>query len=316
MLVHIARRLLLVVPVLFAASVLAFGLSVLGSPAGGSGAAGTGTGPVTSPGTAPDTASGVPLTDGERARLYLDRPVAQRYWLWLTGIGGRGDIGLLRGRWGPSTAPGRDIGGEFAERVGITLKLMLVAVFQGFGLAILSGVLGALARSRLLDRAFTLLGLLALSTPVFWLAELLGETAGGPGSVLLPALVLTLPGYAVTLRYQRTALRAVLDSRHVRLARAKGVRYWTVVWRHALPAALIPVAKSARWVLTGAFSGVVLVEAVFGWRGLGGFLVESVKGGDAYAVAGWLVLAATAVAVTSLVVDLWYVTLDPLVRYE
>jgi len=338
---YVARRLLLAVPILITASMLAFALVDLSGD------------PIadlilrlqqtTADGTVPQA-----TIDAERERLYLDRSMPERYWLWLTGIGGHGDIGLLQGKWGPSVrAEGHDIGGEIGARFLVTFRLVLIAVMMAIGLAIITGVISAVRQYRKTDYILTFVGFLALAMPTFWLAAFIKETgiwanqrvgatlfytigATSPdtrdftlgqnigdvvGHLILPTLALMLTGYAAASRYQRSAMLDVLNSDYIRLARAKGLRNSVVMRRHALRTALIPVATFAPLAIAGAFSGVVIVEFIFNWRGLGTYLLESIVNNDSYAVMGWLVLAGSLVVAANLVADLLYAALDPRIRY-
>ncbi|MEV0650212.1 ABC transporter permease [Phytomonospora sp. NPDC050363] len=338
---YVARRLLLAIPILITASMLAFTLVDLSGD------------PIadlilrlqqsTADGSVPQA-----TIDAERERLYLDRSMPERYWLWLTGIGGNGDIGLLQGEWGPSVrAENHDIGGEIGSRFLVTFRLVLIAVFMAIGLAIVTGVISAVRQYRKTDYVLTFVGFLALAMPTFWLAALIKETgiwvnkrvgstlfytigATSPdtrdlsfaenagdvaGHLILPTLALMLTGYAAASRYQRSAMLDVLNSDYIRLARAKGLRNGVVMRRHALRTALIPIATFAPLAIAGAFSGVVIVEFIFNWRGLGTYLLESIVNNDSYAVMGWLVLAGTLVVCANLVADLLYAALDPRIRY-
>jgi peptide/nickel transport system permease protein len=158
-----ARRVLAAIPVLLAASVVCFVLI---------------------------DSSGDPLADlrlaipppepeviaAEETRLYLDRSAPERYWLWVTGVGGRGDIGLLQGRFGPSVrGPGFDIGSEVRDRFVVTLRLVVIALVVALGVAILSGVISAVKQYSTVDYTLTFAGFLALAMPTFWLAALIKE---------------------------------------------------------------------------------------------------------------------------------------------
>lgn len=336
MLAYTVRRLLGTIPLLLAASILTFLLVDL---------------------------SGDPLADlrvqqppvpeevikAEEERLYLDRSLPERYVLWLTGIGGNGDIGLLRGKFGPSVqGVDYDIGHALAERLGSTLRLVTAALLLALGLAILTGVISALRQYSMIDYTLTLIGFLALAMPTFWLGALIKEagvwinqhtgytifyTVGATsadtrgfttgqlivdhlGHLVLPTLTLMLTGYAAWSRYQRTSMLDVLNSDYVRLARAKGLPNRVVLRRHALRTALIPLTTVVAVTVAGTVDGVILIETVFQWRGLGDFFVEAIKRNDSYALMGWLMLSGTVVIIANLIADLLYGVLDPRIRYE
>jgi peptide/nickel transport system permease protein len=133
--------------------------------------------------------------------------------------------------------------------------------------------------------------------------------------LFLPTLALMLTGYAQLSRYQRASMLEVLNSDYVRLARAKGLRNRTVIRRHALRTALIPLTTLSLLLIAGTIDGAILIERVFQWRGLGEFLVDSIARRDSFAVMGWLMLSGTIVVVANLLADIAYAYLDPRIRY-
>ncbi len=340
MLVYTLRRLVAAIPVLIAASLFTFLLVDL---------------------------SGDPLAelyvqippvpqstiDAERAKLYLDRNVAERYVLWLTGWGeNRGDIGILQGKFGPGKGSS-DVGGDIAERFFITFRLVAIATVLSFLVAIVTGVVSAIKQYSLLDHVLTFLAFLGLAMPIFWLAALIknlgvwfndnvakplfGENAFyvvGANSptyhlmepmekvintaqhLALPTLALVLNGYAFISRFQRTSMLEVLNSDYVRLARAKGLRNRVVMRRHALRNALIPVVTLGALAVVGALTGAVITETIFRWRGLGTYLVGAIRDIDVYPVMGVVLLSGVLVVVFNLIADLLYAVLDPRIRYE
>jgi peptide/nickel transport system permease protein len=280
--------------------------------------------------------------------LYLDRSIFERYWLWLTGIGGNGDVGLLQGKFGPSVFPSRDIGEELLSRSWVTFRLVFAAMILAVLLAIVAGVLSAVKQYSRIDYTFTFFGFLALSIPLFWFAILLknagvkineimgsqvfftiGEASPDTrgfttweritdiaGHMILPTLSLMLLNYAAWSRYLRGSMLEVLNSDYVRLARAKGLRQRQVMTRHALRTALIPLTTQTAIDIGGIIGGAVITETVFQWRGLGRLLLESVTQRDVFAVTGWLLLAGSFVIIFNLIADLLYAVLDPRIRYE
>ena len=275
-----------------------------------------------------------------RERLYLDRPVAERYWLWLTGLGhDHGDIGVLQGKWGPSVRD-LDIGAEIGERSLASVRLLSCAIALLLLVGVTIGVVSAVRRHTLLDGVSTMVGYVALALPTFWVAAFakdaaiwvnerlghryfytIGESsprglglADVAGHLALPTLVLVLSGYAAVSRLQRAATIEVLESDYVRLARAKGLRSRVVLRRHALRTSLIPTAGLAALIVAAAIAGAVIVEEVFRWRGLGAFLVDSVEAGDAYAVMAFVLLSGAIVVVTNIAADLAVAVLDPRTR--
>lgn len=336
MLVYTARRLLAAIPVLIAASIFCFLLiDISGDPLAR----------LRFLEPPPEEA----VIAAEEARLYLDRSMPERYWLWLTGFGGNGDIGLLRGEFGPSSrGTAFDIGAEIGSRLLITLRLVVIALMLAVGAAILAGVISAVKQYSAIDYTLTFIGFLALAMPTFWLAALIKEagvwtnqqvgaqifyTIGArsadtrgfstweritdaAGHMVLPTLALMLTAFAALSRYQRASMLEVLNSDYVRLARAKGLRNKVVMRRHALRTALIPLTTLSLLLVAGTIDGAILIETVFQWRGLGTFFVESVRNNDSYAVMGWLMLSGIIVITANLIADILYGLLDPRIRYE
>jgi peptide/nickel transport system permease protein len=273
-------------------------------------------------------------------RLHWDEPLVERYWIWLTG--------LFRGDFGPSVNPGRDLGADMWTRFGVTLRLITAAIVLALILAVVVGVISAIRQYSKLDYTTTFLGFLFLAMPAFWLAVLLkeagiwvNEQAGATifytigehspflevdtawnrftdtvGHMILPTISLALINFASWSRYQRGSMLEVLNSDYIRLARAKGLRPRSVLIKHALRTALIPLVTISAIDVAQIMGGAVLTETVFQWHGFGEFLVRSINAVDVYGVLAWLLLAGTVVIVFNLVADLLYAVLDPRIRYD
>jgi peptide/nickel transport system permease protein len=281
--------------------------------------------------------------DAVRDDLYLDRPLAERYWLWLTGIGDtNGDIGLLQGEWGPSPR-GLDLGAELGDRLLVTLRLVGGALAVALGLALVTGSIAARRHGTRLDGAISAVGTLGIALPTFWLAALLkeggvwlnervgarvfftvGETSADydslslperlgdiAGHLVLPATALVIGAHAVLYRHHRAAMIEVLGSDHVRTATAKGLSPGQVLRRHVLRNALIPVTTVMALLVAGAFAGAVVIEKTFRWRGMGTFLLEAVGASDQFGILAFLVVATVATIAAGLVADVLYAALDP-----
>lgn len=344
MLVYIVRRLLAAIPVLLAASIFVFLLvDISGDPVAEL--------------IFQAEATGEPLTPEAQAaveeRLYYDKSIPERYLAWLTGVGGRGDIGLIRGEFGPSVrGTPFDIGADIGSRLLTTLRLVGLATLLGILLGIITGVISAIRQYSKTDHAITFFGFLALAMPVFWFGVLIKQvgiwfndltddlfgirplaTVGSQsavtegytawqtftdiaGHLALPTITLALLGYAVISRFQRASMLEVLNSDYVRLARAKGLRNRVVMRKHALRTALIPVLTLVTLGIAGSVDGAVLTETVFQWQGMGRYFVESLNRTDTFAVMGFLMLSGALVVVANLIADLLYAVLDPRIRYE
>ena len=274
----------------------------------------------------------------EAQRLHLDEPLLARYWNWLTGV--------IHGDFGPSVQSTQVIGPELAERFLVTFRLIAVAMLLAVVLAVVVGAISAVKQYSGTDYTFTFFGFLFLAMPSFWFAILLKEAGisfnntvgkqvlftigdssvyveGGTwaavtdivGHMILPTISLALLSFAAWSRFQRASMLEVLNSDYVRLARAKGLRRGTVMTRHALRTALIPLVTVTALDLGVIISGAIVTETVYQWRGAGSFLLESVARDDVYAVAGWMLIATTFVILFNLAADLLYAVLDPRIRY-
>jgi peptide/nickel transport system permease protein len=273
-------------------------------------------------------------------RLHMDKPLLERYWVWLTG--------LFHGDFGPSVNPGRDLGTDMIHRFGVTARLIIAAMIIALVFAVIVGALSAIRQYSRLDYTATFFGFLFLAMPAFWIAVLLKEagiwfnesvghtvfyTIGDSsvyldvdtpwnrlvdvaGHMILPTISLSLITYASWSRYQRSSMLEVLNSDYVRLARAKGLRRRQVLVRHILRTALIPLTTITAIDVASILGGAVITETVFQWHGFGEFLVRSINEVDVYGVLAWLLLSATVVILFNLVADLLYAVLDPRIRYD
>jgi peptide/nickel transport system permease protein len=273
------------------------------------------------------------------AQLHLNEPLVNRYWGWFTG--------LLHGSFGYSYT-GQPVGPQIAQRLLVTVKLVVPAVILSVLLGVIVGVVSAVRQYKPVDHASTGLAYLFFSTPVFVLALLLkdflavdvnravghtilftvGESTPGINGTwnvfvdevqhaVLPVITLTLVTYATWSRFQRAAMLDVLNADYIRLARAKGLSPRRVLFVHALRNALIPVVTVVAIDFAALIGGALVTEIVFSWDGMGQYLYNALTGAespDVYAVAGWLMVAGTAVVVFNILADLVYGLLDPRIR--
>lgn len=274
----------------------------------------------------------------EEVRLGLDQPIPIRYVRWLSGV--------VQGDFGPSVMPNQNIGNELGPRILVTLRLVVSAIVLAAVMALIAGTFAALYRNRVADHVISTSAFILIALPSFWLAVLLKQggivinkasnsrvfyTVGDisipapteffpliinmAGHLILPTIVLTLIHFASWSRYQRTAVVDVLSSDHVRFAVLRGLTRRRIVTSHVIRPSLIPIVTVIALDLPALFSGVVITETVFVWRGMGGFLLESIANRDANAVMAWLLIAAFAVVLFNLLADVAYAVIDPRVRY-
>ncbi|QXJ26903.1 ABC transporter permease [Actinomadura graeca] len=281
------------------------------------------------------------VIDAQLTRFNLnDRtPLAVRYGTWVAGLA-HGDLG--------HTWQGERVADELWRRVGVSLRLVSLGAVLGGVLGVLAGAYAAVRRGRTADRLITLLSYLLLAVPVFVLAVLLqivacrtndvtglrvfewvGETTpgasegpfgalGGLGDrarhLLLPTATIALVQLALYSRYQRSMMLDVLHADFVRTAQAKGLRRRDALLRHGLRTALIPMTTYFAYTSGLLLLGGVFTEKIFGWHGMGEWLVDSVTRGDVNVVAAVNCLAAVAVLLAGLASDVLYGILDPRVR--
>lgn len=263
-----------------------------------------------------------------REGLGLDRPVPVQYAEWA----GRAALGDL----GRSIQYDVPVAGLIVSRLSVTLPLTLMAAALMVAAAIPLGVFAATRHRRWGDYAAMTLSQLGIAVPGFWAGLLLillfsvklgwfqagGFDGWGQGvghalkSLLLPAVALGLFQFAVLARTTRSALLEVLREEYVKTARAKGVAERTVIFRHALKNAMIPILTVAGVQLGQLMAGSIILESVFYLPGLGRLALGAISARDLPVVQGVVLFVASAIVVINAAVDMLYGVLDPRIRYE
>jgi ABC-type dipeptide/oligopeptide/nickel transport system permease component len=255
-----------------------------------------------------------------RAELGLDQPLPLQFVDYLTK--------LVQGDFGVSIHSHAPISGLLAERIPATARLALLSLAIALAIGLPLGIIAALKHRRWPDRVATLSALTLSAMPHFWLGPLLmlvfalwlgwlpvsGMDNGA--SILLPALTLASGLAAILTRMTRASLLEVLNEDFVRTARAKGLPEWTVILRHALKAALLPVVTVIGLQLGSLLAGAVITETVFGWEGVGRLLVESIEKRDYPVTQACVLVIALTYVLVNLLTDLAYARLDPRVRFS
>ncbi len=248
----------------------------------------------------------------------LDRPMWLQFlhYVW----------GVLHGDFGRSLRDGAPVLPMVLERVPTTLAITVPAFLLSLGLGVPAGVLAALKRNTLADRAIMTLAVAGFTVPSFVLALMLvlvfavklGLLPSGGNDAwygaILPVATLGLGGAAVLARFTRSAMVEVLGQPYIRTASAKGLLWRVVVRHHAVPNAAIPVVTLIGFMVGGLLAGAVVTESVFSWPGLGRLTVISVAGRDLPVVQCILLLVAGTMVLSNLTVDLLYGWLDPRLR--
>ncbi|HEY2763006.1 MAG TPA: ABC transporter permease [Pseudonocardiaceae bacterium] len=272
----------------------------------------------------------------KRAELRLDEPIPLRFVSWMDGVV-HGDFG--------STITGQPITDDLGRRVGVSLRLFALGTVVGIVLGVLIGVASAIRQYRASDYAATVFSFLVLSTPVFLIGTLLkfgglqlnqssgttvlyftGEvTPGFEGSwpaalldrlahLVLPTLAIALSQIALYSRYQRSAMLDVLGSDFLRTAQAKGLTRRKALFTHGLRTALIPMATLFGFGFGLLITGGVFTERIFGWYGMGDWLVYGINRNDTNIVATVTLFIAVMVLVSGWLSDVLYAALDPRIR--
>ena len=310
---HLAGRLLQVIPTILLVSLLVFALQQLmpGDPA------------VVLAGEE----RGDPVVLAQiRSELWLDRSIPIQYLHWVGGV--------LHGDLGFSWRIRQPVASLVAEKLPVTLQLGAMAFAFALLIGVPMGILSAAQRNRPLDYVANLIGLAGLSTPNFWLGIMLillvsvhlgwlppsgyvplaEDWRQSLATTIMPAFVLGNSIAAILMRHTRSAMLTALDQDYVRTARAKGLREWRVVLRHAFRNALVPVVTLGALELGTLLSGAVLTEQVFSIPGFGKLVVDAVFNRDYPVVQGVVLVTAALFILLNLFADVLYVVINPRLR--
>jgi ABC-type dipeptide/oligopeptide/nickel transport system permease component len=253
--------------------------------------------------------------EAKRRELGLDRPLAARYLAWW------GDA--LRLDLGSSYTSRRPVAALLGERLAASATLATLALGLSVAIALPLGVLAAVWRGSWLDSVVRLLTLLGASLPGFWLAllamwlfaaELRWLPALGsftPRGIVLPAAILTVRSVGLLVRLMRATTLDALAAEYVAVARSKGLRERSVVFRHVVPNALMPVLTLIGLDFAALLANAAVIEWVFAWPGIGRLGVDAAIAGDAPVVMGFVLVVSLVVVLTNMVVDVGYGLVDP-----
>jgi len=261
-----------------------------------------------------------------REELELDRPATERFGDWITSS--------VQGDLGRSTVSQEPVTAELGPRLRNTLLLAIVTIVAGITLSLICGIVAALTRDRLPDVLISVLSLICISVPEFVLATALVllfsitwpifpaivvADVNAPLSELLPSIwlpviALTCMLSAYVIRMLRTSLIDVMASEHVTMAQLKGLPTRRIVLRHALPSALAPTINVVAVIIAWLIGGVVVVETIFNYPGIGAYAVQAVQNRDLPVLQALALLGAVTYVVTSLLADLAALALDPRLR--
>jgi peptide/nickel transport system permease protein/oligopeptide transport system permease protein len=254
-----------------------------------------------------------------RHQLGLDQPI----WIQYVDFVGR----LLHGDLGVSAHTNAPVLEEIGSRLPYTIELAVLATLVATILGIAAGVIAAMRRNSWVDLGISAASVFGISMPVFWLGLMLiivfsiqlhllpAAGAEDPRGVILPALTLSLFSVALIARQTRSAMLEVLGLDYVRTARAKGLSWRTVVLKHALRNALLPVITVIGLQFGALLGQAVVTETVFSWPGVGRLLIDSIFFRDYPMVQGIVLMFSVIFIVLNLITDLLYAYVDPRIRY-
>lgn len=299
---YVFKRILQLIPSLIAVSFIVFFLmSFSGDPA--------------------STIASVDATEEEieliREQLGLNDPLIVRYANYMKDVL-RGDLGV--------GLTGKSVWEEFSARMPYTIALALAAMVFLIVTSIPLGIIAALKRSTWIDTLTSGFSILELSIPNFWLGMMLIlffgvhldilpiSGAETPDAIILPAICAGVSHAALLTRTTRTSMLDSLSADFLRTARAKGVPERTVVLKHAMGNAMIPIITIVGNQLSILFAGTVAVETVFAWPGIGYHIVSSIRGNDFTMVTGCVLLTTVFVALILLGIDILYAFVDPRIK--
>ena len=309
----IGRRLLYLLPVLLAVTLLTFLISSL------------------LPGDLAYTILGDQATPEKvaalRAQLGLDLPIWQRYGIWLWGV--------LHGDLGRSFRTGETVLAAVTDRLPVSLELMVIVVLAALLIAIPLGVLCAVKSGSALDRFFTGLAFGKLSLPSFMVAILLiylfavelnwlpatgwvpfaEDPVGNLRSFILPALTLAFAEWPVLMRVLRSDMIATLQEDYIAMAKAKGLRPARILLVHALKPSSLTLVTVAGINIGRLIGGALIVETIFALPGIGRLLVGAIYARDFIILQGVVLFVATGFVMVNFIVDMLYAVLDPRIRH-
>ncbi len=256
--------------------------------------------------------------DQIRKALGLDKPLWQQYLLFI------GD--MLTGDMGVSFRNQQPVLQLIMERMGATLTLAFAGIFVAVLIAFPVGILSAVKRGSFMDMFGRIFSLIGISFPNFWLAIMLilifavnlqwlpASGYNGFEYLILPAISLGLILSGVLARLIRSSMLDVLHQHYIRTARAKGVAEWVVIIRHALRNALIPTITFLGLQFGALLGGVVILEQVFSWPGVGRLVIDAINDRDYPLVQGSVLILAFMLMLVNLFVDLLYGIIDPRIK--
>ncbi len=263
-----------------------------------------------------------------RERLGLDEPIPIQF--------AKYSANLMQGDMGYSHWTNRPVTEELRNRLPVTLEFGMLAVLLGLLVAVPVGIISAIRQDTIADYVARSFAILSISVPYFFTATLLvifpviwfgwappltyvGWSEGPAGHMyymFFPAFILGVNLSGSVMRMTRTMVLEVMRQDYIRTAYAKGLRERTVLVRHAMKNALIPVITIIGLQIGGALSGTLIIETIFNMPGVGRYFISSILARDYPSIQGVVLVLATVVVFVNLIVDLIYAMLDPRISYS
>jgi peptide/nickel transport system permease protein len=270
-----------------------------------------------------DLSASEEVKDQAREQLGLNGSYPEQYWRWMSGI--------LQGDFGFSLRNTEPVSVIIVDALTVTIELVVLGLLIATLVGVPLGVLSAVKRDSSWDFAARIGGLVGLSIPSFWLATLLllltsrvfgwvpplnyispfDDPIGNLSQFILPAISISVFTMAIVMRMVRATMLEVLGQDYVRTARAKGVDRGTVVTKHALRNALIPVVTIVGFEIGVLIGGAAIIETIFGLPGVGYVLLQAIFGRDYPVIQAMTLLIAVTFIFANLLVDILYGILDP-----
>lgn len=274
-----------------------------------------------------------------KASLGLDQPIHLQYLRWL-GVMPQKDTGkvkgVLEGDLGNSLWSGRSITAEMGAKLPVSFELGLIALITGLIIALPIGIYSAMRQDTLGDYAGRTFAILAISLPGFWIATMVivypsiwwgwspsmeyipffKDPVGNLIQFGIPGIIMGMTMSGATMRMTRTMMLEVLRQDYIRTAWSKGLGERTIILRHAMKNALIPVVTMVGMQLPMLIAGAVITEQIFALPGIGRYLVDAINRRDYPIISGINLCVATVVLFCNLGIDLAYAWLDPRVQYR
>jgi len=257
-----------------------------------------------------------------RMEMGLNRPLYIQYFDFITDF--------LTGDFGKSYQSGNLIKNEIPQVFIRTLQLAITVQIISFFVGGVLGIISAIWRKTIWDRIIMAISVSGLSLPLFWSALVIqlifsiylgvlppsGYESGFDQFIILPALTLMLPNSGMLARVTRSAIIDVMNFDYVRTARAKGLNNFWVVIKHIVRNALIPMITMTGTNLSRMMGGVIMIEIIFTWPGMGKYVYDALLSKDLPALQTATMLIAILVILINLLVDLSYALIDPRIKYE